>query len=748
MKMKKIEIMKSSTYRRFFFSFVWVLIIPIMAFAIIYMQYYDKMYKNKIMEQAENVLELSMQQLQNHVAEFNTISVQNSLLDIAKGYNLKKDVTNTQIKNLLASQTITHSFIESIDYYTEEVPNRIYSQHGTYTPKYYRQYKKQDGSLCFLPQYLSELESGGWISSKNIIWESHTAVPYLQYVVKMAGSKKAYWIFTISDDELSKLLDTDEAVTILYDQERNQLYPFEEESLEMKKQVEVMELSQSGGDTGNSYNQMYFSKDIENLKLVRIIRSDYLFLDLNQFRTIFLLTAMLILILGGILIATLSFYNNRPINELEIFCENKFGDIPKNVKGLDVFRFTLDRMEEKVILLEQNQKVERLLLQMIYGKNCNTDYFKEIMIKTGIYTDSERYQVIYVHTNDDIDSGFNLPLYFEMLLDREYELHIIEYAKQNVIIGIIGMKEENELQLKDRLNAITAQICELNSNGIHVYVGGSCDKVEEIHWSYMQALMLSHKGKKQENSSVSYFEENANMKMRFMYPKLELDSLYDALITANFKKASLITDVLVDTIREQSYNRFVCTTLCYDVINAYYRAQTELEFKNKDSEPKVDSKLIYGITDIEEMISVILQVRDESRAYMEKGSQEVQPKNIATKVIAFIDQNSKDRNLSVSMVADTFQMSISNLSHQFKALTNMNISDYITDKKYIYVKDLLLDTDYSVQKVADMMGYNQTTSFIRKFKQYYGMTPSEYRMFYQKEQTKTIISQEQENEAL
>ncbi len=742
MKRKKLEIVKSSTYRRFFFSYVWVLIIPIMAFTLIYTQYYEKMYKKKILEQSEKALELSMQELQSRIVELNTISIQNSLLAIAKGYNLKRDVMNIQIKNLLASQTITHSFIESIDYYNEVVPNRVYTQQGTYAPKYYRQYIKQDGSLCFLPQYLSELESSGWISSRNIVWDSYATESYLQYVVKIGGSDKSYWIFTISNDGLRKLLDTEEAVTILYNNKGDQLYPFEEVSLERKEQVEVMELSHSGSNIGNGSIQLYSSMSNESLKLVRMIRSDYLFLESNQFRAIFLLVVMLLLILGGILVATLSFYNNRPINELEIFCENKFGDIPKDIKGLDVFRFTLDKMEEKVILLEQNQKVERLLLQMIYGKNCNTNYFKERMINSGLFINAERYRVIYVYPNDDAIS-FNLPVYFEMLLDNEYELHILEYAKQNVIIGIIGMNEANEQQLKGRLNAITAKISEINSEGINICVGGSCDRVEDIHWSYMQALMVSHKIKKQENGSVNYFEENANMKIRFMYPKLELDSLYDALIVANFKKASLITDVLVDTIREQSYNRFVCTALCYDVINAYYRAQTELEFQNKDSEPKIDSKLINGITDIEEMITIILQVRDKSRAYMEKGSQEVQPKDIATKVIAFIDQNSKDRNLSVSMVADTFQMSISNLSHQFKALTNMNISDYITDKKFIYVKELLLDTDYSVQKVSDLMGYNQTTSFIRKFKQYYGMTPSEFRVFYQKEQPGTMNNLEQ-----
>ncbi|MDD3170077.1 MAG: helix-turn-helix transcriptional regulator [Eubacteriales bacterium] len=284
-------------------------------------------------------------------------------------------------------------------------------------------------------------------------------------------------------------------------------------------------------------------------------------------------------------------------------------------------------------------------------------------------------------------------------------------------MAIIGMTNRDDTLLRNKLYLISQKMDESGKKGINMYVGGKCVNKEDIHWSYMQALIISQKSKKQNEDRIIFFEENANVKMRFVYPKLELDSLYDALVAANFHKASLITDVLVDMIREQSYHRFVCTTLCYDVINAYYRAQTELEFQKKDLKPEIDSKLIYGISDIEEMIHIIFQIRDQSRAYMEKGSGDSQPKDIAAKVIAFIDQNSKDRNMCVSMVADQFHMSISNLSHQFKALTNINISDYITDKKFIYVKELLLETKNSVQTIADMLGYNQTTSFKRKFKQ-------------------------------
>ena len=79
------------------------------------------------------------------------------------------------------------------------------------------------------------------------------------------------------------------------------------------------------------------------------------------------------------------------------------------------------------------------------------------------------------------------------------------------------------------------------------------------------------------------------------------------------------------------------------------------------------------------------------------------------------------------MVANHFNMSLSNLGHQFKAGTDRKLSEYITEKKFMYSCRLLKETDYNVAVIADMIGYSQTLSFIRKFKQFYGMTPVEAR---------------------
>lgn len=79
-------------------------------------------------------------------------------------------------------------------------------------------------------------------------------------------------------------------------------------------------------------------------------------------------------------------------------------------------------------------------------------------------------------------------------------------------------------------------------------------------------------------------------------------------------------------------------------------------------------------------------------------------------------------------MADHFDMSISHMSHKFKEQTSRNISDYITEKKFDYACELLCDTELSVKEITFITGYSHPYSFIRKFKQQYGMTPGEYRV--------------------
>jgi two-component system response regulator YesN len=87
-------------------------------------------------------------------------------------------------------------------------------------------------------------------------------------------------------------------------------------------------------------------------------------------------------------------------------------------------------------------------------------------------------------------------------------------------------------------------------------------------------------------------------------------------------------------------------------------------------------------------------------------------------------------NISISHIADHMGISSGYLSKMFKAETGKSPLEYLTDVRMKRGKQLLEDPELSLQKVSEMIGYNDVHSFIRFFKKYEQMTPGEYRKLY------------------
>ena len=67
------------------------------------------------------------------------------------------------------------------------------------------------------------------------------------------------------------------------------------------------------------------------------------------------------------------------------------------------------------------------------------------------------------------------------------------------------------------------------------------------------------------------------------------------------------------------------------------------------------------------------------------------------------------------------------MSQLFKNQMNITILDYITDLRITKAKQLLESTTMPIDMIAEEVGYYNTNSFIRRYKQMTGTTPGEYR---------------------
>ena len=53
--------------------------------------------------------------------------------------------------------------------------------------------------------------------------------------------------------------------------------------------------------------------------------------------------------------------------------------------------------------------------------------------------------------------------------------------------------------------------------------------------------------------------------------------------------------------------------------------------------------------------------------------------------------------------------------------------DYLQNRKFRYARNLLQNTDMSMQKIASEIGYSNLSHFFSNFKKHYGITPGEFR---------------------
>jgi AraC family transcriptional regulator of arabinose operon len=86
-----------------------------------------------------------------------------------------------------------------------------------------------------------------------------------------------------------------------------------------------------------------------------------------------------------------------------------------------------------------------------------------------------------------------------------------------------------------------------------------------------------------------------------------------------------------------------------------------------------------------------------------------------------------DEMSSVAEIAKYSGMSYSGFQHSYKRFFGVSVLEDITKSRFLRAERLLTTTSLNVNQIAQKCGYISEYSFMRKFKQIYGMTPTEYR---------------------
>lgn len=132
-------------------------------------------------------------------------------------------------------------------------------------------------------------------------------------------------------------------------------------------------------------------------------------------------------------------------------------------------------------------------------------------------------------------------------------------------------------------------------------------------------------------------------------------------------------------------------------------------------------------------INSLMKKRDDMKRYFSassdtsKDEDSTLPTNpFMDAVVKNIEKHLDDSTFEAKVLADSLNMSLPTLYRKIKQYSDLSVLELTRNIRLKKAAELLASQQYSVQEVAEMVGFNDTATFRKRFTEQYGVTPSQY----------------------
>lgn len=402
--------------------------------------------------------------------------------------------------------------------------------------------------------------------------------------------------------------------------------------------------------------------------------------------------------------------------------QNGKGDYYKQIKNA----FEDTRQEKKI--LEEKINDYRIMMQRSIFDNVIADNNEspEILEKIDALFRAEHTPALFIaiinsrrkELSSIIIEGLaqSLPTgSFSLQLEREEDRFLL-------LINYAGTEASKEAVLTMYLEECAQQFC------CSIALSNPGSTPMEIPSLYENAQLAALQNKK---SGISNYSGEKDEITKKHYPYHDLEILTGQLNDLSFMAANQTLEELLFLIGEQKNAGFYTKCLLIDILTIIISAmnQNNIRFE-KYREIYLQTLFFCRSCDYSDKKDVIDKNLLQLMKIFEEETASITLHMPAVK--KFVDDNYSDSSFSVTLLADHFHVSSAYMSYLFKNFTGENLSDYVWRLRLEKACELLTATKKSIDEISAAVGYENSSSFRRKFKQESGLTPSEYRRGYAK----------------
>ncbi|WP_171683478.1 helix-turn-helix domain-containing protein [Paenibacillus planticolens] len=628
--------------------------------------------------------------------------------------------------------------------------------------------KQTSKEFNWLSQYVDMPEYFKWLSTQKV-WDGKETQDVVTLVrsfpsLSSPGFRKGLTAISIKEDQLFRwtkeiyegnhaghIFILDAQGNVVTHDDKTQLY----RNMTSLPYIQQILLDEGSGSfnvklDGIQQSVFYRTSSYTGWKFVNIIPVSEFFEPIKVTRNLLLVfaIAMFVLALGAL------FYVNRwtfrPLDRLvgKLSGVNKGRGQGNEPIGLSNLEHAFDQILKDRDYLEQHMRDSkpmlkwRIMMDLLHGDRSDYHVVNHHMELLGIQMYPERYVVCTAEISKEGErlSPRDETLYTYMFCNVAEELIRTEHAGAAIDLGggraavIISFAEGDLEQNHLRTLAIFELILDVMKKqfGLIVTVGvGKCRmEMKEIPASYDESQKALH------------------YKMIFgKHSVISVDDLQSP-DRPDYYKLSRMTDPVIDAMRQTDRGKMLAhlsatfreavegnlppeliRQLCYDLIMKSLQSVNAIGIEPEMSLGPLTSVYdrIARCENWKEAEQLVGDILNELASQIEGKRNQRGKNDTIDRMLEYIREHYHEHDLSLDRLAELFHLSPPYISKLFKEYTENNFIDCLIEIRIKASLELLKDKSIKVNDVSEAVGYTNTRSFLRTFKKYTGLTPTEYR---------------------
>ena len=404
-----------------------------------------------------------------------------------------------------------------------------------------------------------------------------------------------------------------------------------------------------------------------------------------------------------------------------------------------------ENQEFNKLIKTEHGIIRDALLAKILNDSYPFEKRKEILNHLGLSSfeyDNFLIVLFYIETNpymffdnknDDMEETYNLAklVISNILRDMLNKDHVAYYCDIDGLLGcILNVKSEESydelIKILERLQQFVLENFNIDFMAGVSQLHRTIDELPLCYNETMECMEYRLFGLKE---IVEYKDIAQTGLSAYYFPRMKQEQLIYFLKTGDYAGCeSVINEIFDKNFNNPVKSVSLAKCILYEFFATIMKAVNETGMD-------LDEDIYFAdiLNDINSTDVTLAAIKEKIENILKRFCEKNRNDNISRMAFVvedvkkYINENYMDYNLTASIIAEKFNITLPYLSVMFKKYTQMGLLEYITKVRIDKAKEILDSTDCVIDDVAKMVGYTNARSFFRIFSKCVGVSPGKYR---------------------